>query len=151
MTELTRRRRNERFEAWEISCRDVIVGSLSHQNSVGCSMIWQWACGFYPGCELNQMRTGREDTFEGAKAAFQRAWDHLMPQITEDMKDEWRRHQAFTAWKYAMWDAGCWMPTRNANGRSRCFCGAEIAIMDTYHHIYAVHMELPDVRTRSPR
>jgi hypothetical protein len=28
-----------------------------------------------------------------------------------------------------------------ADGRSRCFCGAEIGIADTNEHIYAAHME----------
>jgi len=40
-----------------------------------------------------------------------------------------------------MWDAGCRLPTQTADGRSRCFCGAEIGIADMGQHIYAAHME----------
>ena len=54
---------------------------------------------------------------------------------------EYRRHRASTAWKYAMWDAGCRLPTQNADGRARCFCGARIGIADMDQHIYAAHME----------
>jgi hypothetical protein len=46
-----------------------------------------------------------------------------------------------TAWKYAMWDAGCKLPTQTAEGRSRCFCGAEITIANIDEHVYAAHME----------
>jgi hypothetical protein len=55
--------------------------------------------------------------------------------------DEYRRHRASTAWMYAIRDAGCRLPTQTADGRSRCFCGAEITITDTDEHIQAAHME----------
>jgi hypothetical protein len=54
---------------------------------------------------------------------------------------EYRRHRASTAWKYAMWGAGCKLPTQMANRRSRCFCGAEIDITSMDAHIYAAHIE----------
>jgi hypothetical protein len=37
-------------------------------------------------------------------------------------------------------DAGCKLPTQTADGRSCCFCGAEITIADMNEHIYAAHM-----------
>jgi hypothetical protein len=40
-----------------------------------------------------------------------------------------------------MWDAGCKVPTQLAEGRSRCFCGAEISIADSEGHVHAAHME----------
>jgi hypothetical protein len=40
-----------------------------------------------------------------------------------------------------MWGAGCKLPTQMANGRSRCFCGAEIDITSMDARIYAAHME----------
>ena len=39
-----------------------------------------------------------------------------------------------------MWDAGCKLPTQTADGRARCFCGAEIEIANMDQHIYAAHM-----------
>lgn len=138
---LTRRRLNEKFESWGIFYGDVQVGGLTHQNGVGSSMHWQWACGFYPGCDLRtQMSAGKEDLFDDAKTAFQKAWDRLRPQITPAMLDEWRKHQAFTAWKYAMWDAKCRMPTQSTTGRSRCFCGDEITSDAIEAHIQRRHM-----------
>jgi hypothetical protein len=40
-----------------------------------------------------------------------------------------------------MSDAGCKVPTQMADGRSRCFCGAEVTIANMHEHIYAAHME----------
>jgi hypothetical protein len=40
-----------------------------------------------------------------------------------------------------MWDAGCRLPTQMADGRSRCFCGAQINLASRDQHIYAAHME----------
>jgi hypothetical protein len=40
-----------------------------------------------------------------------------------------------------MWDAGCKLPTQMADGRARCFCGAEIDVASMDQHIYAAHME----------
>jgi hypothetical protein len=31
------------------------------------------------------------------------------------------------------------LPTQTADGRTRCFCGAEITIADMNEHIYAAH------------
>jgi hypothetical protein len=58
---------------------------------------------------------------------------------TEADFQEYRHHRASTAWKYAMWDAGCKLPTQVADGRSTCFCGVVIGITDMDAHIYAAH------------
>jgi hypothetical protein len=39
-----------------------------------------------------------------------------------------------------MWSAGCKMPTQVADGRSRCYCGAEIDSPSIGPHIAAEHM-----------
>lgn len=139
MPTLTRRRLNERFESWGIFYGDVKVGGLSETHGLGSSMIWQWSCGFYPGCGPRQQSAGNEDTFEDAKAAFQNAWQRLQPQITTAMLDEWRHQRDFTAWKYAMWDAGCRLPTQSTTGKSRCFCGIAISSDSIEPHIYDHH------------
>lgn len=140
---LVRRRLDtENPESWGIFDGDVKVGGLTKVNGTGGKDLWQWSCGFYPGCDKRtQQSGGNKDTFDEAKAAFQQAWDKLQPQITPEMRDEWLYQQAFTAWKYAMHEAGCRMPTQNTTGRSRCFCGAEITIEEMPEHVRAAHME----------
>jgi hypothetical protein len=34
------------------------------------------------------------------------------------------------------------MPTQVADGKSKCFCGAEIDMTNTEDHIYSAHMDL---------
>jgi hypothetical protein len=63
------------------------------------------------------------------------------PQLTESDFQEHRRERAWTVWRYAMWDAGCRMPTQLPGGRSLCFCGAEIDTTGASKHVYAAHME----------
>lgn len=150
MRALTRRRLNsEHHESWGIFDGDVQVGRISEINGTEGRMLWQWSCGFYPGCDKpTQQSAGNKDTFEEAKAAFQQAWEKLQPQITPAMRTEWLEHHAFTSWKYAMRDAGCRMPTENTDGRSRCFCGTEITTAGVSEHIRGSHMgtngELPN-------
>ena len=60
---------------------------------------------------------------------------------TEADFDEYRKHSAWTVWKYAMWDLRCKLPTQLASGQSRCFCGAVIDIMGMSQHVHVVHME----------
>jgi len=142
MTELTRRLlNNEHPESWGIFDGDVQVGGICAVRGTGGQMIWQWSCGFYPGCDKSQQTAGNADTYHEAKAAFQAAWERLRPQITPAMRDEWRKQQAWTAWKYTMWDTKCRMPTQSTTGRARCFCGTEITTAGIPEHVYAAHME----------
>ena len=60
---------------------------------------------------------------------------------TEADFDEYRKHRAWTAWKYAMWDSGCKLPTQLAIGQSRCFCGAVIDIKGMSQHVHVAHIE----------
>jgi hypothetical protein len=65
----------------------------------------------------------------------------LLPKLTEADFTEHRRYRAFDAWKYAMWDAGCRLPTQVSDGRSTCFYSAEmITIANVEQHVYAAHM-----------
>jgi hypothetical protein len=52
------------------------------------------------------------------------------------------RQRAWTAWKYAMHDAGLPLPTQLTSGRSKCFCGAEIDIAGVEDHVTAAHLEM---------
>jgi hypothetical protein len=144
MTALTRRRDPDaREETWRIFYDgDVHVGTIGLRsgNPVGTDP-WFWRCGFYPGSNPGDATDGTATNFDAARAAFESAWSAFLAKRTEADFLEYRRHRASTAWKYAMRDAGCRLPTQTADGRSRCFCGAEITITDTDEHIQAAHME----------
>jgi hypothetical protein len=143
MTALTRRRDpDSREETWLIFYGDVHVGTIGKRwgNPTGTDS-WDWRCGFYPGSKSGDESHGTAADFQAARAAFSSAWSVFLSKRTEDDFLEYRRHRASTAWRYAMWDAGCKVPTQMADGRSRCFCGAEITIANMHEHIYAAHME----------
>ncbi|WP_316196728.1 hypothetical protein [Bradyrhizobium sp. SZCCHNS3053] len=137
---LTRRPIEDPHRAgWHVYFGDVRVGHISMRAGVPTHLPqWGWSCGFYPGCEPGQQIAGSAETFEEARAAFEQAWSKLASIRTEQHFEEWRRDRDWTAWKYRMWEKGCRMPTQNTNGRSRCFCGAEITIA-CEEHIHTVH------------
>jgi hypothetical protein len=99
-----------------------------------------WACGFYPICDRGQLERGIAADFFKARAAFEETWQRLLPKLTESDFQEYRREHAWTVWKYAMWEAGCRLPTELPSGRSHRFCGAEIDIRGTVEHVYAAHL-----------
>ena len=54
---------------------------------------------------------------------------------------EHRAQRAWTAWKYAMQEAGLPLPTQSTSGRARCFCGATIDIAVTDRHVHDAHID----------
>jgi hypothetical protein len=143
MPSLTRRRDpNTHDEVWRIFYGDVHVGAIGFRsgNPTGGDQ-WSWHCGFYPGSNPGDATNGTAADFEAARAAFETAWLTFLAKRTEADFLEYRRHRASDAWKRAMWDARCKLPTQTADGRSRCFCGAEIEVTNTSAHIHAAHME----------
>ncbi len=75
-----------------------------------------------------------------ARAAFERAWRQLLPQLTPERFEVHRRHLAFERWKYRMWKEGFKLPAQLASGRSECFCGTPIDIDGFRQHVYEHHM-----------
>ncbi len=142
MPVLTRRREpNVQGECWHVHYDDVHVGTIAIRAGVPVDVDqWGWSCGFYPPSHRAWLIEGTAETFEQARADFEAAWTEYLAGCSEADFDEYRRHRAWTAWKYAMWDAGCRMPTQSADGRSQCFCGETIGISDTSQHVYAAHM-----------
>jgi hypothetical protein len=141
MTALTRRRDPQaREESWQVFYGDVRAGRISKRtgNPFGTDS-WEWSCGFYPGKQTN----GTAATFDRARADFLRAWPPFLAARTPADFDTHRRDRAFTAWKYAMWEANCRLPSQTASGRSHCFCGAEIEQRTVSSHIYSAHMAVP--------
>jgi hypothetical protein len=140
---LTRRRNPDaRQESWLILYGDVHVGTIGLRsgNPFGTDP-WQWRCGFYPGSEPGDCTSGTAASFDQARADFEEAWRVFLANRTEADFDEYRKHRAWTACKYAMWDPGCKLPTQLASGRSSCFCGAVIDIKGMSQHVHVVHME----------
>jgi hypothetical protein len=70
---------------------------------------------------------------------FERAWTAFSARRTEADYEAWRRDRASHAWKYAMWDAGCKLPTQTADRRSLLWRGDWIEDMD--QHIYPAHID----------
>lgn len=92
------------------------------------------------GLATGECTGGTAPTFGQARADFEAAWPVFLANRTEADFDAWRHNRAWTAWKYAMWDARCRMPTQVAELRSRCFCAAQIG-PSCEEHVYASHME----------
>ena len=128
-------------EGWHVYFCDVRVGTIGRRAGVPVTgQQWSWSCGFYPGLEPGQHRSGVAESFEDARTRFEADWNALLPQLSEASFEECRRSNAFHAWKDRMWASGCRMPTQETSGRSRCFCGAEIGVA-CEQHIYACHMD----------
>ena len=93
------------------------------------------------GSEPRECTGGAASTLDEARAGFLRDWEVFLAKRTPADFDEWRYQRAHTAWKYAMQDAGCMMPTQMPDGRSRCFCGEVIDNKTAVDHIRACHMK----------
>jgi hypothetical protein len=143
MPVLTRRRNPDApQETWRVYYGDVHVGTIALRSGNPTDTDpWGWSCGFYPGSHPGEYQSGTAATFDQARADFEAAWRVFLSKRTEADFDEYRKHRAWTAWKYAMWDSGCKLPTQLASGRSRCFCGAVIDIKGTSQHVHVAHME----------
>jgi len=128
MPALTRRRDPAAHdETWLIHYDDVHVGTIRMRPGVPTNVDqWGWTIGFYPASHRGLRASGTAKSLEMARGAFETAWRWLLPQITQADFVEYRQYRAHAAWKHAMREAGCKLPTQMPDGRSRCFCGAEI-------------------------
>jgi hypothetical protein len=63
------------------------------------------------------------------------------PKVAQADFGEHIRQRAFTAWKYAMWDAGGKMPTQMADGRLLQRRDRSI-LKRQAGHVYAAHLEM---------
>jgi len=150
MPQLTRRRDPEaRHQSWQVFYGDVRAGWIGERAGVPHDEEhWGWAYGFYPGSEPRECASDAAATFDEARAGFMRDWDVFLAKRTPADFDEWRYQQAHAAWKYAMRDAGCMMPTQMPDGRSRCFCGMIIDAATVDRHVFAAHMAFPRLAVR---
>ena len=127
-------------EGWFVYWGDVRVGHIGIRAGVPShAPQWGWNCGFYPGCDPGQQVHGTAETLDQARADFETAWKKLLPTRTEAHFELWRQSRDFHAWKDRMHDERLPMPTQRTDGRSRCFCGAEITTAGVPAHIQAAH------------
>jgi hypothetical protein len=99
MPTLTRRRSHDsRREVWLVFYGDIPVGTIGERAGVPADLDqWGWACDFYPGVQPSQHRDGTTPTFEDAWAGFEKAWNLLLPMLTEAAFAEWRCDREFRA------------------------------------------------------
>jgi hypothetical protein len=84
---------------------------------------WQWRCGFYPGSEPGEGKSGTAPSFEAARAAFLAAWRVFLSNRTEADFQEWRDQRDWTARKYALWGAGERLPSQRPSSMMPCIRG----------------------------
>ena len=143
MPELTRRRSTEASEeCWHVYYGAVHAGTIAiRTGNPHDEDPWEWSCGFYPGSEPGEQQNGTAATFDEARADFECAWRVFLSNRTEADFQEWREAQAFTAWKYRMFDTGHRLPTQSTDGRSTCFCGVGLTIGSVPDHVRSAHLE----------
>jgi hypothetical protein len=138
---LTRRRYPERPDCcWHIHYGDVHVGTILRRS--GCPVYvdeWSWHCGFYPGMEPGRDLNGTAASFSRARSCFKKAWNQLLPTLSEAHFEAWRDHRDAMAWKRAMHATKMKLPTELPDGLSRCFCGAAIDIIRMEQHVRYAH------------
>jgi hypothetical protein len=143
MPDLTRRRHPDRSDCWHIYYGDVHAGTIAMRvGNPHDTDPWEWSCGFYPGSCPGEIQSGTSETFDDARAEFANAWKIFFANRTEADFQAWRYQRDSTAWKYAMCDRGCKLPTQLRAGRSKCFCGADLTISGVPDHVRAAHAHM---------
>jgi hypothetical protein len=131
---------------WFVYWGDVRVGHIGKRAGVPThAPQWGWTCGFYPGCDPGQSTNGVAETFEEARAGFERDWTKLSATRTEAHFELWRRNRDWHAWKDRMRDERLPLPTQRTNGQSRCFCGELLTTAGGMEkHIHTAHRGIGD-------
>lgn len=105
-SKLTRRPDPHRPDCWRIFCGDICAGWIAKAATVNAASVWNWSAGFYPGSGPGEIRSGTANSFEEAKAKFERAWLAFASSRTPEDFEEWRDQRDWTAQKYAARDRG---------------------------------------------
>ena len=108
---LTRRPDPHRADAWLIMSGDIEAGRISRAVGLpGAAQRWAWFCGFYPGSNPGEQTHGIADSFDQARADFEKAWQVFSSRRTEADYQAWRDQRGWTARKYAAHDRGQRVP-----------------------------------------
>jgi hypothetical protein len=131
---------NPHLKGWDVYFGDVRIGHIGERAGVSKDVDqWSWSLGFYPGTDVGEGSSGIGATFEHCRSSFEKAWLELKPKVTEESYERWRDKRDSTAWMYRMWEKKLLLPTQTRDGRSRCFCGAEITIASIPKHVRTAH------------
>jgi hypothetical protein len=118
-TNLKRRRDPDRKDCWLVYCDHIHAGTIAKAAGTPNALVqWKWSAGFYPGSRPGEIETGNANTFEEARAAFEKAWLAFASTRTEAEYQEWREQQEWTRTKYAARDAGPTHPPADLGDRS---------------------------------
>jgi hypothetical protein len=143
MPTLTHRPYPERRDCWHIYYSYVQVGMNAKRSGAPHDEDpWEWICGLYPGCGPGEHTNCTAATFEEARAAFEEAWQALLPQRTEADFQEWRDQHDWTERKYATWERGERLPSQIPTTMMGCPCGARFDSHDpagSYVHRGHIH------------
>src|SRR6201993_5595882 len=103
MPALTRRRDPDaQPETWLIQYDDIRVDSIAMRTGVPADKDqWGWSVGFYPASDRGLRASATAKSFDAARAAFDTAWQWLLPQFPEADFAAYRRPRAFDQWKHA--------------------------------------------------
>ena len=126
MPTLTRRRSTDdtHRESWSIYYDDIRVGTIGRRAGVPIEVDqWGWSCGFYPGLEPGQRRSGSAPTFDQARADFETAWASLLSQIPENAFGEYRRDREHRDEIRATHARGERLLSETPSSLMRCVCG----------------------------
>ena len=124
MPALTRRRYPEVHKCWHVYYGDLHVGTITiRTGNPHDTDPWQWRCGFYPGSNPGEQRSGTAATFDEARTDFESAWKIFLSKRTEADFQEWHDQRDWTARKYAMWERGEKVPSQKPSSLMRCPCG----------------------------
>ena len=100
-----------RADSWLVYYGDVHVGTIARAvGNPNAEPQWNWLCWFYPGSNPGEQRSGTADTFDQARAAFEKAWQVFAANRTESDYQAWRDQSDWTAEKYRRFYCGEPMP-----------------------------------------
>jgi hypothetical protein len=125
---------------------DVRIGTIGERAGVPVDVDpWGWSCGFYPGLDPGQHRSGSAATFDQARADFEQAWRDLLPKIPDGAFEEYRRDRAGRAQIVSARERGEKLPSELPSSFMRCVCGAKFdsnrpdESLPHRRHIYAAN------------
>ena len=76
---------------------DIHVGTIARAvGTPNMTTQWKWSCGFYPGSEPGEQTHGTADTFDQARADFEKAWIVFSARRTGADYEEWRVQRDWT-------------------------------------------------------
>jgi len=116
MPDLTQREDPNRRDSWLIYFGDVHVGTIARRIGQPYDQeAWQWLCGFYPGSDPDEQRSGTAAAFDHARADFELAWQVFSARRSPADYQAWRDQRDWTARKYAMWERGERLPSQEVS------------------------------------